>query len=280
RCISPWARVASVSATSTRKRSSAPGARRSTTSGAQSCAAAAPPARTSASNQPISLDIRILRANTRDIIPATHFVNHRPARPGRHPYRQHVAGDHLAVAVLAQRLHVQEHILGLAVEIDEAEPLHTVEPLDPCGFQRAGRGTGRQLNQNCSRLASWLTGDDIDDLDRLTSAFGTLNAQHDLRPFGHRSEPEDTQNIAVQQDVAIIVRSYHEAIALRGIEPFHMTLNDHGIQFPNPTLAIGKISPIQHEISAWTRPTPTASLSFSGPNATVNAVSNHGFFAP
>ena len=65
------------------------------------------------------------------------------------------------------------------------------------------------------------------DLDGLAAALGRLNLQDDLGALGHRSESEHAQHVAVQQDVPLAVRTHDKAVALRRVEPFHLTTHNH-----------------------------------------------------
>ena len=73
---------------------------------------------------------------------------------------------------------------------------------------------------------------DVEHLDRLPAALGHLHPEHDLGALGDRGEAEDAQHVAVQKDVAFAVPGHHKAVALRGVEPFHMTTDKHLRNFP------------------------------------------------
>lgn len=70
-------------------------------------------------------------------------------------------------------------------------------------------------------------GDDVDHLDRLATALGHLNLQHDLRALRDGGEPEYPQDIPVKKDVALPIVGYHEAVSFGGVKPFYMTAYKH-----------------------------------------------------
>ena len=142
-----------------------------------------------------------------------------------------VGDGRIAVAVLAQRLHVQEDVLGAAVDVDEAEPLDPVEPLHPRRLERPGLGP-RQHDGD--RALGGGGGHYVEDLNRLAAALGDLHPEHDLGALGDGSVAKGPQHIAVQENVAFAVRTHDEAVALRRVEPFHVTTDNHVAELSRP----------------------------------------------
>jgi hypothetical protein len=150
-----------------------------------------------------------------------HFCSHEALWSGPKARQKAVARLHVSKPIAAERLHMDEYILGPFAARQETKAPNAIEPLDDHNFEAANvgdlnMGARRTQLRGMNRFASF----DRKDAKNLHTSVAARRLENYTRAFMNRLKPIPPQNRDVQQHIRLAAVGYDEAVTLGYVKPF------------------------------------------------------------